>query len=240
MRDKNWMTINRDQLCVGDVVKIEAGMGIPVDGIVLEASGVQVDESAMTGESDHLPRESFEVCMRKKTIHEEGATGANHHHDVPSCVLLSGTNLTTGEGKYVVIVVGEQSCEGKIQASLGDATEEKTPLQEMLNIIATDIGKLGMFCAILIFHALVLRNFIEGMVRNDFDLFGGEAEEYLGKDCKLRQLTAPGYLSGAMYFYDELDDTGVTQYEAWKVVNSDATNVFLYNIDGTLNPNLQD
>jgi cation transport ATPase len=34
------MTINRDQLCVGDVVKIEAGMGIPVDGIVLKASGV--------------------------------------------------------------------------------------------------------------------------------------------------------------------------------------------------------
>jgi hypothetical protein len=63
----------------------------------------------------------------------------------------------------------------------------------MLNIIATDIGKLGMFCAILIFHALVLRNFIEGMVRNDFDLFGGEAEENLGKDCRLRQLTAPGY-----------------------------------------------
>ena len=108
------MTINRDQLCVGDVVKIEAGMGIPVDGIVLKASGVQVDESAMTGESDHLPRESFEVCMEKKKIHEAGAQGANHHHDVPSCVLLSGTNLTTGDGAYVVTVVGEQSCEGKI------------------------------------------------------------------------------------------------------------------------------
>lgn len=40
LRDRSWMEINRDQLCVGDVVKIEAGMGIPVDGIVLKASGV--------------------------------------------------------------------------------------------------------------------------------------------------------------------------------------------------------
>jgi magnesium-transporting ATPase (P-type) len=194
-------------------------MGIPVDAIVLKASGVQVDESAMTGESDHLPRDTFASCMEKKRIHEEGAKSQEkHHHDVPSCVLLSGTNITTGEGLFLVIVVGEESCEGKIQASLGDAKEEKTPLQEMLNIIATDIGKLGMFCAILIFHALVLRNFIEGMVRKDFDLFGGESQEDIGKDCQFRLMTSLNYPDNANpsnLWIDEMDSTATGTYVAW-------------------------
>lgn len=60
---------------------------------------------------------------------------------------------------------------------------EETPLQKKLDVIANDIGKLGMFCAILIFHALMVRSFIEGMVRNDFDLFGGERSEKLSDKC---------------------------------------------------------
>jgi hypothetical protein len=37
-----------------------------------------------------------------------------------------------------------------------------------------DIGKLGMFAAILIFHTLIIRQFIEGMIYRRFDLYGGE------------------------------------------------------------------
>lgn len=166
---------------------IKAGMGIPVDGIVLEAKGVMVDESAMTGESDHLPRDSYDACLAKQKIHEsEHKGGDKHPHYVPSPVLLSGTSIQTGEGMFLVTVVGDMSCEGQINASLDEGEDDKTPLQEMLNIIATDIGKLGMFCAILIFHALVLRNFIEGMVRKDFDLFGGEFDEEMGEKCRYR------------------------------------------------------
>ena len=43
-----------------------------------------------------------------------------------------------------------------------------------LDVIAMDIGKLGMYCAILIIHVLLLRSFIEGIQRREFDLFGGE------------------------------------------------------------------
>lgn len=108
-------------------------------------------------------------------------------------MLLSGTAITTGEGLFLTIVVGDESCEGKIHAAVDDGSDDKTPLQEMLNIIATDIGKLGMFCAILIFHALVLRNFIEGMLRKDFDLFGGEFDEETGEACRYRYQTPELY-----------------------------------------------
>ena len=99
-------------------------------------------------------------------------------------MILSGTNVTVGQGFFVCIVVGERTCEGQILASVeAKGANEETPLQKKLDVIANDIGKLGMFCAILIFHALMVRSFIEGMVRNDFDLFGGERSEKLSDKC---------------------------------------------------------
>jgi hypothetical protein len=51
-----------------------------------------------------------------------------------------------------------------------------------LDKIATDIGKLGMYCAILIIHALLVRNFVESMVRKEFDFMGGELTAE-GSEC---------------------------------------------------------
>lgn len=59
-------------------------------------------------------------------------------------------------------------------AAVEAKTNEVTPLQGKLEVIATDIGKLGMYCAILIIHCLLLRKFIESMMRREFDLWGGE------------------------------------------------------------------
>lgn len=54
--------IHRNELCVGDIVDIAAGINVPVDGIVLQSTGVKLDESAMTGESDHFAKESLHKC----------------------------------------------------------------------------------------------------------------------------------------------------------------------------------
>lgn len=63
MRDSKEIKTHRNNIVVGDIIKIETGMNIPVDGVVLEGNGVMADESAMTGESDHLPKESLEKCF---------------------------------------------------------------------------------------------------------------------------------------------------------------------------------
>jgi len=46
-------------------------MQLPVDGICIEASGVMSDESALTGESDHLPKETVGKCLHRQQEHEE-------------------------------------------------------------------------------------------------------------------------------------------------------------------------
>ena len=62
--------MHKENIKVGDIVKIQNGMDIPVDGIVIDGNGVLADESALTGESDHLSKESVAVCMHKKEQHE--------------------------------------------------------------------------------------------------------------------------------------------------------------------------
>ena len=174
MRDNKEQVIHRNMLKVGDIIKIENGMNIPVDGIVLNGIGVMADESSMTGESDHLPKETFEKCLLRKAEHEADNKADKNSHSVPSPVLLSGTQIQTGQGWFLCVVVGELTCEGQIMSALEDRGPDQTPLQEKLDVIAMDIGKLGMFAAILIFHTLILRQFIEGIIFRRFDLYGGE------------------------------------------------------------------
>ena len=97
-------------------------MNLPVDGIALECSGVTCNESAMTGESDELKKDTLVNCLLRKQDKdaemgleiEENKEKHLSHHELPSPVLLSGTQFVTGEGWYVSIVVGKVSCVGKI------------------------------------------------------------------------------------------------------------------------------
>ena len=154
------------------------------------------DESAMTGESDHLPKENIEKCLQRQKDHESDKNYTKTSHDVPSPVLLSGTQIQTGQGWFLCAVVGDDTCENQILAAVEAKENETTPLQDKLDIIATDIGKLGMYCAILIVHALMARQFIESMMRRDFDLWGGETSIELGSDCDNAKAECTGFALG--------------------------------------------
>ena len=182
MRDGKEEVQHRNNLKVGDVIKIVNGMNIPVDGLCVEASGVLSDESSMTGESDHLIKETYDKCRQRQQEHEAEEKSTRTAHDVPSPVLLSGTQIQTGEGWFLTIVVGPDTCENQIMAAVEAKNNETTPLQDKLEVIATDIGKLGMYCAILIIHCLLIRQFVESMMRRNFDLWGGELTSE-GKEC---------------------------------------------------------
>ena len=213
MRDGKELTIHRNNIKCGDLIKIVGGMNIPVDGVVITGSGVMSDESAMTGESDHLPKETVDKCLHRKDEFEADPANKGQDrnpHNVPSPVLLSGTQIQTGEGWFLCIVVGEDTCEGQIMASLESAGPEQTPLQGKLDVIAVDIGKLGMYAAILIFHCLLLRNFIEGMIFRKYDLFGGELLDN-GSECiNPTDADCTGRLSGYIKDYLHYLIVGIT------------------------------
>lgn len=95
MRNGHEETIHHNFIQVGDILKIKAGMNIPVDGIILRSSGVQCNESAMTGESDELKKENLDNCKsrqeEKDAEYEYLKSDKKNPHDLPSPVLLSGT-----------------------------------------------------------------------------------------------------------------------------------------------------
>lgn len=82
---------------------------------------------------------------------------------------MSGTKVLTGEGKMVVIVVGDLSCNGKIRAALNQEEISATPLQMKLEKIAEDIGKFGLYSAIIIVVILLIRFAVEKGVSKQWD-----------------------------------------------------------------------
>eukprot|EP00343_Euplotes_focardii_P007905 CAMPEP_0205819478 /NCGR_PEP_ID=MMETSP0206-20130828/1867_1 /ASSEMBLY_ACC=CAM_ASM_000279 /TAXON_ID=36767 /ORGANISM="Euplotes focardii, Strain TN1" /LENGTH=1118 /DNA_ID=CAMNT_0053113125 /DNA_START=29 /DNA_END=3385 /DNA_ORIENTATION=+ len=166
MREGKRVLINFDEIKVGDIVQVEVGMNIPCDAILIRGSGVTTDESAMTGESIELKKESLDMCEQRleEKVEEEkfskGGAQERTNHDLPSPILLSGTQIQTGEGWFLIVVCGKHSCLGKIMAKLSTKIET-TPLQDKLDVIATDIGKLGMVAAAITVFVLFARFFIE-------------------------------------------------------------------------------
>mmetsp|Transcript_22437 Transcript_22437/g.16936 ORF Transcript_22437/g.16936 Transcript_22437/m.16936 type:complete len:88 (+) Transcript_22437:370-633(+) len=72
----------------------------------------------------------------------------------------------------MAIMVGHRSCLGKILASL-EQEVESTPLQQKLEAIGSDIGKIGIYCSVLTVHVLFARFFISRLANREMDCFGG-------------------------------------------------------------------
>lgn len=136
-------------------------MEIPVDGWLLEAADVYVDESSMTGESEPVTKDTLENCLN--------ALKKNCKDDVPSPVIVSGTKVASGEGKMVCLVVGKNSCIGKIKSLVEEKAEVLTPLQAKLETLASDIGKFGLYSAIVIVIVLLIRFTIERVTEHYWD-----------------------------------------------------------------------
>ena len=75
----------------------------------------------------------------------------------------------------LAIMVGDASAIGQIRKTL-EVRDEETPLQGKLDKIATDIGLMGTYAAVLTIHILLLRFLFEGLMNRSIDLFGGEAD----------------------------------------------------------------
>lgn len=99
---------------MGDVVSIVEGMEIPADGILIESNDITIDESSMTGETNPIVKNILSVCVKRNS----SIASETEKHVATSPVIMGGTRALTGEGRLVVVVVGDQSCIGKIRAML--------------------------------------------------------------------------------------------------------------------------
>ncbi|KAK0598887.1 hypothetical protein LWI29_000335 [Acer saccharum] len=141
-------------IIVGDVVCLKIGDQIPADGLFLEGHSMKVDESSMTGESDHVE------------IGEKNP------------FLMSGTKVTDGYGVMLVTSVGMNTSWGEMMSSISHELNEETPLQARLNQLTSYIGKIGLAVAVLVLLVMLIRYF----TGNTRDEMGNR--EFLGKKTK--------------------------------------------------------
>uniref|UniRef100_A0A8C8SHU5 Calcium-transporting ATPase n=1 Tax=Pelusios castaneus TaxID=367368 RepID=A0A8C8SHU5_9SAUR len=96
IRDGQIFNIPINDIVVGDIVHIKYGDILPADGVLLQGNDLRMDESSLTGESDHV----------KKTLSGDP-------------MLLSGTHVLEGSGRMVITAVGVNSQTGIILTLLG-------------------------------------------------------------------------------------------------------------------------
>ncbi|KAJ4315278.1 plasma membrane calcium [Neodidymelliopsis sp. IMI 364377] len=138
---------------VGDIIHLEPGDVIPVDGIFIDGHDVKCDESSATGESDAIRKTPSAVVM--KTLEN----GQSHKGLDP--FIISGAKVNEGVGTFMATSVGVNSSFGKIMMSV--RTEmEATPLQEKLGGLAVAISKIGSAAAGILFFVLLFR-FVGGL-----------------------------------------------------------------------------
>ena len=150
IRDGIPTDIISDDILVGDLINIMVGDILPADLLLIEGNGLRLDESSLTGESEPLKKESYEKCRE--------IIDNNNSSKVPSPLMLSGSNCLEGSGYAIVLAVGDHSQKGIIKRTVDNAQENnKTPLEEKLDVIVDYIGWFGMGAGITTLVALTLR-----------------------------------------------------------------------------------
>ncbi|KAL5988707.1 putative calcium-transporting ATPase 13, plasma membrane-type [Asimina triloba] len=153
VRDGRRQKVSIFDVVVGDVVCLNIGDQIPADGLFLDGHSLQVDESSMTGESDHVDVDGAENPF-----------------------LFSGTKVADGYARMLITSVGISTTWGEMMSSISREVREETPLQARLNRLTSYIGKIGLSVAAVVLVIMLARYFAGRTTDDD-----GNREFYAGK-----------------------------------------------------------
>ncbi|HEY2657697.1 MAG TPA: HAD-IC family P-type ATPase, partial [Solirubrobacteraceae bacterium] len=144
-RDGSEAQIPAEEVVVGDVVLLAAGDDVPADGRIIAASSLQIDESALTGES---------VPASKGVEAPGGADlapgGADLAPGEQADMAFMHTPVTHGSATMIVTATGSGTEVGKIAGMLAGTEREQTPLTKQLNALTLWIaGAAGITMVIM-------------------------------------------------------------------------------------------
>lgn len=146
--------IDSADLVPGDIVILDAGRYIPADLRLLESANLQIEESALTGESVPSDKQAEDQYEDPKT-----PIG-----DLSNMAFMS-TLVTYGRGEGVVVATAMDTEMGKIAKILDEDIQELTPLQKKLE----ELGKMLGYIAIGICAVIFVIGLLQG--RDLFELF---------------------------------------------------------------------
>ena len=131
IRAGNLLSINSEEMVVGDAMLVEEGSLVTADGIIVHSNDFSVNESVLTGESFPIQKDKISA--------ENG--------------VYAGTTATAGLAIAIITAVGNNTKLGKIGKSLEDIRQEKTPLEKQINSF---VKKMVIVGAIVFFIVWVI------------------------------------------------------------------------------------
>lgn len=144
LRDGTVTELPSREVVPGDIVMLEAGDMIVADGRILNNYSLQVNESALTGESTNVDKTdellSGEIPLAERTN-----------------MVYSGSLVTYGRAKVLITATGMDTEIGKIAGMMNDIGERKTPLQLSLDEFSKHLAILIMIISAVVFGLCILR-----------------------------------------------------------------------------------
>lgn len=138
VRDDKIITINSEELVLGDKVLLEAGNKVPADLRVLQSNNLTIEESLLTGES--LP------IIKNNSI----LTGENLPIADKLNMVFAGTIITNGKGEGVVVATGQATEIGKIATAVTETNSEKAPFVVRMETFTKKITGIALIICLVI------------------------------------------------------------------------------------------
>ena len=149
------MMIQKQDVVVGDIVKLESGDEIPADGILLESTSLRVDESNFTGE----------LYANKSADEADFKDDATY----PSDFLLRGATVIEGNGVFRVTATGMDTEEGKGVARTQEGSDVETPLNRQLAQLGKAISITSfVIAALIVVGRMIYFFFFDGDASNNY------------------------------------------------------------------------
>lgn len=141
-RDGAERQLNAEELVPGDVVLLESGNRVPADLRLVRVTGLQVDESFLTGES-------VEVQKHTAVVAADSPLGDRRN------LAFAGSTITSGRGMGLVVATGRRTEVGTIAAAVSEESATKSPLVLRMERFARQISAVVLAaCAVLMVVAL--------------------------------------------------------------------------------------
>lgn len=144
VRDARVREIPAEEVVPGDLLRVAAGERVAADGRVVQAHGLETDESALTGES--LP-----VTKRSESVATSTALAER------TSMVYAGSAVTRGRGHVLVCATGPETEIGQIETLAAGARAPVTPLARRLGRLARQMVVAGVVITVLLSAAMLVR-----------------------------------------------------------------------------------
>ena len=137
------------ELVPGDILLLEAGDKIPADARLVEIHSLRCDEAPLTGESFPVPKDIQRLPEKTRVSERKNS-------------VFTGTTVTYGRGKAVVISTGMNTEFGKIAEKVTAMETEKTPLEKRTEEIGKWLGIISLGICFLVAAVSIVREILGG------------------------------------------------------------------------------